>query len=204
MLESYTWTASYGYRGEALSAQTSISYSTETTTWQDSLPIYRAGDRVMITQKLGYGWNENWASRASINYSHFAKNDVPIASGVPVLAREAFNSNSDVIRIAFDTSYTRDNFSIGPAAGYLYRDHNGYDPATFQFVPAKTAWNAGVNGSYRVSPLLTLNASLQRIWVNEGGSPDKVDTLNAVIPGSGVPETSTNAWVASFGGTVKF
>lgn len=50
----------------------------------------------------------------------------------------------------------------------------------------------------------TLNLSAQHIWANEGSSPTKIDSTNTVVPNSAVPESSTNAWVASIGGSVKF
>jgi long-subunit fatty acid transport protein len=158
----------------------------------------------MLGAKAGYALTETWSVRAGVNYSHFEKNEVQVAAGVPTLVREAFNSNSDVYKATVDLNYATETYSFGPAASFLYRNRNGYDPTTFQFLPAKTSWGAGLNGSYNFSKTFTLTASVQRVWVREGENPTKLDALNAVIPGSGVPETSSTAWLASLGGTVKF
>ena len=199
----YTLNASFGYSGDQLIVQTSVSYSIENRTLQDSSPLYRAGPRTIASLKAGYTWNDNWASRLGVTYSHFEKNDVT-STGVTGLVRETFNSNSDVVKASFDIPYSRDNYTVGPTVGYLYRNRNGYDPTTFQFLPAKTSWNAGLTGTIAVNKQYTLNLSVQHIWVKENENPTKLDATNTIIPGSGVPESSTNAWVASIGGSVKF
>lgn len=193
-----------GYRGERLSLQGTLSYSMESTSFQDGAPIYRAGDRILLGAKAGYAWTDNWASRAGINFSHFSSNDVPAAAGVPALVREAFNSNSNVTQVNADLTYTTERYAIGPAFSFLYRDRNGYNPNTFQFLPAKTSWGIGLNGSYLLSQQFTLNASVQRLWVRENENPAKLDALNAVIPGSAVPRVSSDIWLASIGTSYRF
>ncbi len=199
----YTLNSTLAYSGDLLSVQGSLAYSWETTTTQDGVALYRAGGRIIAGLKAAYTWNDNWGTKVGVNYSHFEKNYVP-ATGVPDLVREAFNSNSDVTKLSLEVPYTGSNYTVGPTVGFLYRNRNGYDPTTFQFLAAKTSWNAGVGGSIAVSKQLTLNLSLQHIWVSEGGSPTKIDATNAVVPNSAVPESSTNAWVASIGGSVRY
>jgi hypothetical protein len=193
-----------GYRGDRLVVQATVAYSLETTTYADGLPLYRSGDRVIAGLKAGYAWSDNWSSRLSGSFSHFGKNEVPVSVGMPELVREAFNSNSDVCRISMDTSYNKNNYSVGPTVSYLYRNHNGYDPVTFQFVPAKQSWSVGLVGQVAASDRISINARVERIWVFENANPDKIDLLNTFIPGSGVPQFVTNAWVMSIGGSVRF
>ena len=199
-----TFNLTLNYRGERLSLQGTASYSAETTTEQGGIALYRAGDRVMLGAKAGYAWSQMWSSRVAVNFSHFMRNNVQPALNVNPLVVEAFNSNSDVTKVTLDTTYNAGVYSIGPTLSYLYRNRNGYDPTTFQFLPAKTAWGVGVNGSYTVTNAIQLTASVQRQWVKEAENPTKVDALNAVIPGSAVPEASTRVWTAQVGGTVKF
>lgn len=199
----YTLNASLGYRGDLLSVQGSIAYSFETTTFQDGAALYRAGNRIIFGLKAAYTWDDNWGTRFSAIYSHFDNNYVA-APGMPSLVREAFNANSDVIKLSLDVPYTRSNYTISPTVGFLFRNRNGYDPTTYQFVPAKTNWSAGVSGTIAISRQFTVNLSAQRIWAIEGGNPTQLDATNAVIPNSAVPESSTNAWVASLGSSIRF
>lgn len=199
-----TVNSTLGYRGERLSLQGTLSYSMESTTFQDNAPIYRAGDRILLGAKAGYAWTDSWASRVAVNFSHFASNDVPVTAGLLALVREAFNSNSNVTQATADLTYSTERYTIGPTLNFVYRDHNGYNPNTFQFLPAKTSWGVGVNGSYLLSQQFTLNASVQRLWVRENENPSKLNALNALIPGSSVPQLSSDIWIASLGGSYKF
>lgn len=199
----YTINTSLAYRGDRLSVQTSLAYSFETKTFQDGAALYRAGDRIIAGLQAAYTWNDNWGTKFGLNYSHFEKNYVT-AAGVSDLVREAFNSNSDVTKLSLEVPFSAANYTIGPNVGFLYRNRNGYDPTTYQFLAAKTSWNAGVAGSIAVSRQFMLNLSLQHIWVREGGSPTKIDAANVVVPDSAVPESFANAWVASLGGSMRF
>ena len=193
-----------GYRGERWVVQATLSYSMETTTYADTLPLYRSGDRVIANVKAGYAWNDNWSSRIAGSFSHFGKNKVPASANVSDLVREAFNSNSDVYRVTFDTSYSKGNYSVGPTVTFLYRDRNGYDPVTYQFIPAKDSWSAGVVGQIATTDRITFTGRIERIWVHENVNPDKYDQFNVIVPGSGMPQFVTNAWVMTVGGSAKF
>ncbi|HUK08758.1 MAG TPA: hypothetical protein VLX09_12875 [Stellaceae bacterium] len=192
-----------GYKGDRLAAQISVSYSTETTTYHGALPLFQAGDRVIVSAKAGYAWTDNWSSRIATSYSHFNRNKVAQV-GLPDLVRETLNSNSDVYSVSFDTSYARANYSIGPVVSYLYRNHNGYDPTNLAFTPAKTSWSAGVSGQIAPTNTTSISASVAHVWVNEGDSPDKIIPVNFLLVGSGIPASSTNAWVVSIGSNIRF
>jgi len=192
-----------GYSGDRFTGRISVSYSTESRTYDDGMPLYQAGDRVIVTGKGGYAWTDNWSSRVAGSFSHFNHNNVPL-QGVPDLVREALNSNSDVYRVAFDTTYASGNFSIGPTGAYLWRDHNGYDPTNLLFIPAKVSWSAGAAADIAPTATTSISLSVQHIWVHENATANVVDAFNLVIANSGIPESSTNAWVATVGGSVRF
>jgi hypothetical protein len=187
-----TFNIGFGWSGERDVVQASASYSLETTTYVNRAPSYRAGDRVIAALKAGHTWTENWASRVSFNFSHFQHNDVPIP-GVPDLVREAFNSNSNVYRVATDMMYSASKYSIGPTGAYLYRDRNGYDPSTLQFVSAKTSWSAGAAAQIAASDQVKISLRGERLWVQE--SPN---------PGNGISAIATNGWLASVGANFSF
>ncbi len=196
-----TITGSIGWRGERLSLKGSAAYSFETVTTIDGLAFYQAGDRIILTGAAGYAWTEMWSSRAQVTFSHSEKNKVRL-TGLPDLVVEAFNSNSNVIRVAFDTTYATERYSIGPVAGYVYRDNNSWDPTTYQFLPAKTSWSAGVAAAYAVAQAARVTARVERIWVHENDSPQKI-LIGLPVAGSAVPATVTDAWQFSIAGIFR-
>ncbi len=198
----YTINTGLGYKGERLVLQLNVSYSIETTTYHDHERLYRAGDRVIAIAKAGYAWTDNWSTRASVSLSHFNRNQVP-QIGLPDLVRETLNSNSDVVSATFEATYSRDNYAIGPTVGYLFRNHNGYDPVNLQFIPAKVSWSAGIAAQVAPTGTTSISLSVQHVWVHEDQNPDKVLFI-VPIANSGIPETSTNAWVVMIGGTIRF
>jgi len=197
-----TFTGTLSWRGERLSLKGSVAYSLESVTTLDRTDFYKSGNRIILTGAAGYAWDANWSSRVQVNFSHFDKNKV-LLPGATDIAVETFNSNSNVINIAFDTIYSVGAFSIGPTAGYVHRDRNGYDPTTFQFLPAKTSWSAGVAGAYTVTPTSRIAFSAARIWVNEAASPDKIAD-GVLVPSSAIPAAITDAWQATISGTIRF
>ncbi len=198
-----TGTFSVGYRGERLSLKGQIAYSVESLTTLDGAEFYKAGDRIIGTGAAGYAWTENWSSRVQVTYSHFNRNKV-LLPGASAIATEEFNSNSDVIRVVIDTTFAKDGLSVGPVLGYVYRNRNGYDPTTFQFLAAKTSWSAGLAAAYAASNMARLTAKVERLWVHESGSPDKFALDGTLIVPSAVPASITNAWQFSLAGIFRF
>jgi hypothetical protein len=200
-----TMTIGAGYNGERLVLQTSLAYSWESTTYAAGTPLYQAGDRIIFNGKAGYSWTDNWSSRLSVGYSHFEKNKVAVNVPVNDFVRETANSNSDVYRVTFDTSYSQGIYSVGPTVTYLYRDRNGYNPINYMFIPAKTSWSAGIFGQVAANDRLNFTVRAEHIWVNEDVNPDKfVVPPGGIWPGTGTPAYTTNAWVVSGGGSLKF
>lgn len=194
-----TVTTALGYRGERLSLKGTVAYSTETTTTLGGEDFYKSGNRYSLTGAAGYAWTDKWSSRVQLIYSHFDKNRV--RENLPPLVEEAFNSNSDVYKVAFDTTYNAGIWGVGPTLGYTLRDRNSWDPTTFQFLPAKTSWSVGFGGRYDLSEKARLTAKVEHIWTQENATGDKFVNMTP-IPGS--PEMHTDAWQFSLGGSIKF
>jgi hypothetical protein len=97
---------------------------------------------------------------------------------------------------------------VGPSGSLLYRDSNGYNSTTLQFVPQKTRWAAGMLAQYAANASVTLNARIEHVWTHENESPTadgaKLDLLaRSLIPASTVPAISGTAWQTSLGINVK-
>lgn len=197
--DTYSVNLGLGYEGDRLMAQTQLSYTGETETKLNGAPYYQSGGSIASTLGLTYAWDDAVATRLNASYSYFSKNRVrPI--GLSYLVSEAFNSNSNVIQLDLDTTYSGDNFSIGPTAGFLFRDQNAWSPTDLQFLSAKTRWSLGVTGQYALSPTVALSADVSRIWMKQDESPDK--TL--LGPGSAIPEIDTDAWLITIGTSWQF
>jgi hypothetical protein len=100
------------------------------------------------------------------------------------------------------------DLQIGPTGSVLYRDRNGYNSATLQFVPQKTRWSAGVLAQYAPSPNVTLNARVEGVWIHENENPaingGKLDGLIGLfLPAATVPSISGSGWQTSIGINVK-
>ena len=100
------------------------------------------------------------------------------------------------------------DFQFGPTGSVLYRDRNGYNSATLQFVPQKTRWSAGILAQYAPSPAVTLNARFEGVWTHENENPaaggSKLDSLqDFVLPAASVPPISGSGWQTSIGINVK-
>ena len=176
------------------SINTSVAYAKESTTYQDGIAQYRAGDRVTVSGTAGYAWNDAWRSTLSGYWTYSRKNDVN-PGGVNALVLEAFNSNNTVYRINLDTTYSNGPWSIGPVASYLERDANAYSSTTFQFIPAKQRYSLGAVGGYASSATTSVNVRIERIWTHEGGN----DAFAPVIPA-----INSQGWLLTGGGVITF
>jgi len=174
------------------SVNASVAYAFESTTYQDGIPQYRAGNRVTVSGTAGYAWSNAWKSSVSGYWTYSRKNDVN-PGGVNALILEAFNSNNTVYRVNFDHTYTNGAWSIGPTASYLERDANGYSPVTFQFVPAKHRYSLGAVGGYTTTPTSSINFRVERIWTHENDNPSSV-----------TPAVSSRGWLLTGGGVIQF
>lgn len=198
----WTFNSALGYQAGAWSVQLAASHSQETTTTVDGVAFYRAGKRYSVSGSAGYAWNANLSSKISASFSHTNKNDIhPSVFPLGILVLEAFNSNTNVTTVGFDTTYKQGSFAIGPTLSFLYRDHNGYDPTTFQFVPAKTKWQGGGTAQYAVNEKLSFNGRVEYIWATFDSQPIKINVVP--IPGSNVPPIYTTGWLFSLAAVLK-
>ncbi|WP_146167397.1 hypothetical protein [Phreatobacter oligotrophus] len=193
---------SAGYRGDALVIKAMLSYSWEQVTTLTNpfgtAPQFRAGDRIMVGVKSGYTFNDRWAASLNLDFTSMGRNQVLSAAPPPPLVTEPANSNSNMVRLTGGVTYSGASYTIGPTLSFLYRDRNGYDSTTFQFLPAKSTWTLGLAGAYDLGNGVKFNASVAHVWINQSVNPDKV--VGGVIQvGSGQPAVATNAWIASFG-----
>jgi hypothetical protein len=198
-----TVTAALGYSKGPLSLQGSGSYSWDQISQSNSFGLpdynqYRVGPRSTISGSASYAFDQMWSAYANGFWTHTEKNDVLNAFGLALIP-EGFDSNSNLFRINTGVNYRFVNsLTVGPTVSYLYRDHNGYDPTTFSFVPAKTRWAVGGAASYNVTNKININAKLERVWIREDvnlGPP-------AFVPI--VPFMSGDAWIGLAGATVNF
>ena len=192
-----TFNVSAGWKGGPLSLQLSGSYSHEGISefngipgFRTRRPLYGIGlGKLCLDQCLGFDLVASW--------THALKNTVinPPIFLTPFV--EAFNSNSNVYRLRFEHAFTTGDWSYGPIVSYLFRDTNAWAPTAFQFIPAKTRWSAGGNLRYFIGTQTVLYASLEHVWVNEGGRP-------VAIPGVSIPDLSFTGWAVTTGGTFQF
>jgi hypothetical protein len=198
-----TVTAALGYSRGPLSLQGSGSYSRDGISQSGQFGMlgydkYRVGPRATISGSASYAFDQRWSIYSNGFWSHTEKNEVLNPGGL-ALVQEEFNSNSNLYQVRAGLNYRFANgFTVGPTAGYLYRDHDGYDAATFSFVPAKTRWAAGGIANYNVTSKININGRVERVWIRENENPGPP----AVAPL--VPFMSGDAWVVAGGATVNF
>lgn len=198
-----TATAALGYAQGALSLQGSASYSSDQISQSSAFGLqdynrYRVGPRTTISGSGSYAFDAMWSVYANGFWTHTEKNDVLNPLGVALIP-EAFNSNSNLYRVNAGLNYRFANgLTVGPTASYLYRDHNGYDPTTFGFVPAKTRYAVGGAANYNVTNKININGKLERVWIREDVNPGPP----AFAPIA--PFMSGDAWVVAGGATVNF
>jgi hypothetical protein len=204
----FTAVASVGYKSGAVAASVSGTFSNETSTVQDGVPLYKAGNRFLGSATVSYTWDNSSVTTLNATGSHSERNKV-LFVGAPTLITEAMNTNSNLFRLGLQHLIPIDKFAVGPTASFLYRDHNGYDPATLQFVPEKERWAAGALARYAANDQVTFNARVEFVWTHEGDRPAPGGLLfselaNAFVAGSSVPEISSSGVQGAIGANVKF
>jgi len=213
-----TLAGSATFKAGALSGRLIGSFSKETATEQNATQILRAGDRYLISGTLAYAWPEtpdqtpfgakSWGvTTLTASAAHANRNDILIA-GASALTQELANSNSNVFRVGLQHLFPVGQLAaVGPTGSVLYRDHNGYDSATLQFVPKKVRWSAGLLASYAPSNTVTFNARLEGVWTREDENPSDGSkfsvTANGFVPAFAVPVVSGTALQATLGIEVK-
>lgn len=206
--ENVTVTGAVNYRTAQFAAGLTGSASWESPTIVNDIPTFRPGLRYLLSLQSSYKWPENWGvTELTAAVAHSNRNKA-LLRDKPELTLENLNSNSNVYRVGLQHLFPVVQFQVGPSGSLLYRDHNGYNSTTLQFVPQKTRWTAGLLAQYAPNATATLNARIEHIWTHENESPTddgvKRDALaRSLIPASTVPAISVTAWQTSLGINIK-
>jgi hypothetical protein len=176
-------------------------------------PLVRPGRRYLAAGTWAYAWPTENVGLTTLNasMSHANRNDVMFFfQGAPnALVTESTNTNSNLYRVGIDHLVPLGQAALGPTASFLYRDHNGYDPTTLQFVPAKQRWAVGGLARYAASNNWTLSARVERVWTRENENPAPGDEKLSVLAGGNVlafsvPVVSSTGWQFALGLTGNF
>jgi opacity protein-like surface antigen len=184
------------------------SVSEETATIENGVPIFKPGRRYLASANWTYTWPDVGVTTLTAAATRADPNKV-LFFGMPALMAETMNTNSDVYRVGLQHLFPIERLAIGPTGSFLFRDHNGYDADTLQFVPAKERWTAGVLARYAASDTLTFNMRADRVWTREDENPApggmKLSVLaGGLIPAVAVPVVSSTGWQFTGGLNAKF
>jgi hypothetical protein len=204
----FTGTASIGFSLGRLSAKLLGSLSEETKTVENGLDLYKPGRRYLASGTFSYDWEAFGVATLTASMSHSQPNDVRFL-GASALVTETMNTNSNLYRIGLQHLFVYKQVAFGPAGSFLYRDQNGYDSTTFQFLPAKERWTAGGIARYAASDNVTFNFRGDWVWTREDDHPangaQQFSVLaNAFVAGSAVPVISSTGWQIAAGANVRF
>ena len=205
----FTGTSSVGYQAGPFVAKLTASITETRPTIENGMPLYKAGRRYLAAGTWSYAWPEWGTTTLTAAAAHSNRNEVLFA-GATALITEAMNTNSNLYRVGIQHLFPVGRQAvIGPTGSFLFRDHNGYDPTTLQFVPAKERWAAGVLARYAPSDRVTFNARVEHVWTHEHENPAPSDIkFNALadsfVPGSTVPVVSSTGWQFVVGATARF
>lgn len=160
------------------------------------------GDSFALTGTAGYTWSPEHQTTFTAAYNH-TRSNANFILAVNQFQREAFNSNSNALRLRLDHSWrVTQDWTLGVYGSWFHRDSNAYIPTAFQFIPAKTKWGLGGSARYQVAPNSAITARVERFWVNQASRPD-ID-FGGVIPGTAIPALSFTGWTVSLGGNITF
>jgi hypothetical protein len=195
--DNVTVQGTLGYAINKLTLQLTGMYMTDTTTASDGNPLYKAGDRRFVIGSAAYQWTDWWTSSLRGTWTYASKNLLRNGVAGTPLTLEAFNSNSNVYQVTYENRFKAGIVSFGPTVGYLYRDHDQYDPIINLFVPQKTRWAAGGLLDLNLTNQFTVFTRLERVWTSENANPGPGGPLK-------VPPVENRGWMGSIGGTARF
>ena len=123
---------------------------------------------------------------------------------------EPFNTNSNLYQLGVEHLFAFNQFAVGPTGSFLFRDNNGYEPTTLQFVPEKERWSAGLLARYAPNNSLSFNAKIEHVWTHENDAPGLPNSqllsilAGSTVAGFTVPVISSNGWQFAVGTTATF
>lgn len=209
----YTVTGSVGYQNGPFTGKLTGTISNETTTMVNNMPFVRPGKRYLVAGTGSYTWPWEHVGVTTLDASaaHSNSNDVLfVFFGAPTfLIPEPFNTNSNLYRVGLEHTFDFGKFVVGPTGSFLFRDNNGYDPTTVQFVPSKERWSAGMITRYAASDSVVLNARVERVWTRENESLAPGNERFSILAQTTllaftVPVVSSTGWQFVFGATANF
>lgn len=160
------------------------------------------GDSFALTGTAAYTWNPEHQTTFAAAFSH-TRSNANFIFALNQFQREAFNSNSNALRLRLDHAWNiTQHWTLGVYGSWFNRDANAYIPTAFQFSPAKTKWALGTSARYQVAPNSAITARIEHFWVNQASRPD-ID-FGGVIPGTAIPALSFTGWTLSLGGNITF
>lgn len=191
--DNFSLSAGLGTQFGSLALNGNIAVSWDQASRQGGVETSKTGTNLLLTGTAGYAWNQAHRTTVNLSYAHTERNSFQGPFGPPLVA-EAFNSNSNIfsgnIEHAVLVSQSAQLFG---KLGYLYRDANSYDPATFSFISAKDKISVGGGVRYGFTPTWSGNARVERFWIKE-----------QPYPGVLRPEQRFEGWVLALGATAKF
>ena len=187
-----TFSANIGYVVAPFNTQASLSYAKESITFTNGSPTFQAGDRFIGSLTEAYSWSPTSITSFTGTLSYSERNNT-LNTSLPAFLAEAFNSNNFVTRLRLDHTFAMDKWTYGPLLGFVYRNRNGYDETTAQFVPGKTIISGGASAGYAFNEKISAKASLEYFEATEANNP-----------ASSVGTVHTNGFRAGLTGTFAF
>lgn len=199
---STSGTAQLAHLMGALLLRAAATYTYTSATRIDGGLAVIQGDSFALTGTAAYTWSPEHQTTFTAAYSH-TRSNANFILALNQFQREAFNSNSNALRLRLDHSWrVTQDWTLGVYGTWFNRDANAYIPTAFQFIPAKTKWGLGGSARYQLAPNAAITGRFEHFWVNQSSRPD-ID-FGGVIPGSAIPALSFTGWTVSLGGNITF
>jgi hypothetical protein len=188
----------------AMLLKASATYIVNQGTRIDGAFINRMGATLALAASAGYTWSPEHNTTLSASFSRTNPNLV-FDPAIPAAVREAFNSNSNALRLRLDHSYRlTEQWTLGAFASWFNRDANAYIPTAGSFSPAKTKIALGGSARYQMTQNAAVTVRAEHFWVSQGSRPDVVVPIFGPFPGTAVPPLAYTGWTVSLGGTITY
>ena len=191
--DAYTLNGSLGYSSGPIFAQVSGSWATETDSYVENTPVYRAGNQWSAIANVSYSWTPTISTTVVGSWS-FSEVNFSYDPNSLRLVQDPFNSNSHSYRVRIDQSFGFGDWTVAPFVNWLLRDQNAWDRLSFQFLPARTKWGVGTSVRYKLTEKVSLTSTFERVWVDDFENPAKVVNENPI---AAVPALHYDGWAAT-------
>lgn len=191
--DAWTLNSSLGYSSGPVFLQVSGSWTTETDSYVDNTPSYRAGNQWSVMTNASYSWTPT-ISTAVVGSWSYSEVNFSYDATLFQLVQDQKNTNSSSYRIRIDQTVNLGDWTVAPYVNWLLRDQNAWDRLAFQFLPARTKWGLGTAVKYKLTEKVALNSTLERIWVDDFENPAKIVNDNPI---AAIPALHYDAWAAT-------